>query len=90
MRIDINNNNDMDWMSTFIEISAYVIGVAGLCWGIYVYYKQKKYPALLTCDVLESISLSAPEKLGNLKVRIMVGNWIGVGGDDGVWIEDGV
>lgn len=61
-------------MSTFIEISAYVIGVAGLCWGIYVYYKQKKYPAQLTCDVLESISLSAPEKLGGSKVRIMIGN----------------
>lgn len=49
-----------------------IVGVISLLLTIYFYKVGKEYPAELTCDNIEKISINAPDKLGKSRISLLL------------------
>lgn len=61
-------NGFLFWLS----IVASVCSIIAIIWNIVDFLKKKQYPAEITCDIIDNITISAPKKLGKSKISLLI------------------
>lgn len=56
----------------WFSIVASVCSIIAIIWNVVDFFKKKQYPAEITCDIIDNITISAPKKLGKSKISLLI------------------